>query len=52
MEQEGTNQNYRKLLVKNAFELMKSNQRNYSKHSVLYMPKETAMAQEKKPEKK
>ena len=52
METEMTNQNYRKLLVKNAFELMKSNQREYSKHSVLYVPKEMMLKKENKPEKK
>ena len=41
MEQKAqlTNQDYRKMMVKNAFELMKSNQREYSKHSNLYLPK-------------
>lgn len=34
-----TNQEYRKLMVKNAFETMKSNQRHYSKQSNLYVPK-------------
>lgn len=34
-----TNQGYRKALVKNAFEVMKSNQREYSKQSNLYIPK-------------
>lgn len=52
MENEMTNQNFRKLLVKNAFDLMKSNQREYSKHSVLYVPKELLMKKENKQEKK
>lgn len=34
-----SNQDYRKLMVGNAFELMKSNQREYSKQSNLYIPK-------------
>lgn len=52
MENELTNQNYRKMLVKNAFDLMKSNQREYSKQSILYLPKEILMKKEKKSVKK
>lgn len=33
-----TNQDYRKLMTKTAFEVMKSNQRAYSKQSNLYVP--------------
>jgi len=42
-----TNQDYRKLIVKNAFELMKSNQREYSKQSNLYVPKSSQMNNKK-----
>ena len=52
MENEMTNQKYRKLLVKNSFDLMKSNQREYSKQSVLYVPKEMFLKKENKSEKK
>lgn len=38
MENAPTNQNYRKILVKSAFETMKSNQREYSKQSNFYLP--------------
>jgi hypothetical protein len=34
-----TNQDYRKITVNTAFETMKSNQREYSKQSNLYIPK-------------
>lgn len=33
-----TNQEYRKVLTKNAFEIMKSNQIEYSKQSNVYVP--------------
>ena len=39
MENVSTNQNYRKSLIKGAFEIMKSNQREYSKQSHFYLPK-------------
>lgn len=39
MENLPTNQNYRKTLIKGAFESMKSNQREYSKQSYFYLPK-------------
>lgn len=42
-----TNQDYRKMMVKNAFELMKSNQREYSKQSNLYVPKSYQMNNKK-----
>ena len=42
-----TNQDYRKMIVKNAFELMKSNQREYSKQSNLYVPKSSQMNNKK-----
>ena len=48
MEEVNTNQNYRKILVKNAFESMKSNRREYSKQSVFYLPKKLIEKQEKK----
>jgi hypothetical protein len=38
MENIPTNQNYRKMLIKSAFETMKSNQREYSKQSAFYLP--------------
>lgn len=47
MESVNTNQNYRKNLVQNAFELMKSNYREYSKQSSFYLPKEIIKKQQK-----
>ena len=48
MESVKTNQNYRKILVKNAFETMKSNRHEYSKQSIFYLPKKSIEAREKK----
>lgn len=48
METINTNQNYRETIVKNAFELMKSNRHEYSKHSVFYLPKKPIEKKEKK----
>tara|TARA_Y100000992_G_scaffold256395_1_gene189885 strand:+ start:188 stop:352 length:165 start_codon:yes stop_codon:yes gene_type:complete len=47
-----TNQNYRKMMVKNAFEVMKSNQREYSKQSNLYVPMSLQVKHDKNPIKK
>lgn len=43
-----TNQKYREILVKNAFDIMKSNQREYSKQSTLYLPREMVEKDKKK----
>lgn len=38
MEPLNTNQKYRELLIKNAFEIMKSDRLEYSKQSIFYLP--------------
>lgn len=52
MENESTNQNFRKMLIRGAFEIMKINQREYSKQSTLYLPQPEKDVNEKTTNKK